>query len=54
MPALDDSRAHLRKAEQFLAAAEVNLDHDLFDAVTSNTVSCGINAKDAICLKHNL
>jgi uncharacterized protein (UPF0332 family) len=51
MGALQDAKAHLGKAEEFLAAAEINVDLDLFNAATSNAVSCGMNAKDAICLK---
>lgn len=51
MRALEDARAHLEKAEEFLAATEATLDLELFNAATSNAVSCGLNAKDAICLK---
>ena len=51
MTALQDARAHLRKAQEFLDAATINLESKLFNAATSNAVSCGINAKDAICLK---
>ena len=51
MGALEEAHAHLRKAEQFLTAAEVNQHLALFDAATSNAVSSGIDAKDAICLK---
>lgn len=50
MSALSDARTHLRKAREFLDAAELNLDSDLFNAATSNAVTSGINAKDAICL----
>ena len=50
MTALSDAREHLRKAKEFLEAAELNLDLDLFNAATSNAVTSGINAKDAICL----
>jgi hypothetical protein len=45
---LDDARAHLAKAQEFLAAAEFTLDLDLFNAATSSAVSSGINSKDAI------
>ena len=51
MGALDDARAHLAKAQEFLAAAEFTLDEDLFNATTSSAVSSGINSKDAICLR---
>lgn len=50
MTAISDARAHLRKAREFLDAAEVSLDHDLFNATTSSAVTSGINSKDAICL----
>jgi uncharacterized protein (UPF0332 family) len=49
--ALSEARAHLRKAKEFLTAAEFSLDLDLFNAATSNAVTSGINAKDAICLR---
>jgi uncharacterized protein (UPF0332 family) len=51
MGALEDARAHLEKAEEFLAAAEATLDLGLFNAATSNAVSSGVNAKDAVCLR---
>ena len=51
MTALSESREHLRKAREFLTAAEFSLDLDLYNAATSNAVTCGINAKDAICLR---
>jgi len=50
MTALSDARAHLRKAREFLDAAELSLDCDLFNAAAANAVTSGINAKDAICL----
>lgn len=50
MSALHDARAHLRKAREFLDAAEINLECDLYNAATSSAVTSGINAKDAICL----
>lgn len=50
MTALSEARAHLRKAREFLEAAEIELDCDLFNAATSSAVTSGINAKDAICL----
>lgn len=50
MSALDDARAHLVKAREFLEAAEANNDLKLYNAATSNAVTAGINAKDAICL----
>lgn len=51
MGALEQARAHLVKARQFLDAAELTLDADLYDAAASSAVSAGINAKDAICLR---
>lgn len=51
MTALDDARAHLVKAEEFLQAAELTLDQALFNAGASNAVSSGTNSKDAVCLK---
>lgn len=51
MGSLEDARKYLAKAREFLEAAEVNLDLDLFNAATSNAVTSGINAKDAICSK---
>jgi len=50
MTAVSEARAHLHKAREFLDAAELNLDNDLFNAATSSAVTSGINAKDAICL----
>lgn len=51
MGALELARAHLVKARQFLDAAELTFDTDLYDAAASSAVSAGINAKDAICLR---
>lgn len=51
MGALDDAKAHLKKAKEFLDAAQMNLDAEMFNAATSNAVSSGVNSKDAICLK---
>ncbi len=50
MSPLSDARAHLRKAKEFLDAAELKLDCDLYNAATSSAVTSGINAKDAVCL----
>lgn len=47
---LEQARAHLIKAEEFLAAAQSNARLGWINAATSNAVSCGINAKDAIFL----
>ena len=44
------ARLHLVKAQEFLDAAELNLDAELFTAATASAVMAGINAKDAICL----
>ena len=51
MSALEQARAHLAKAREFLQAAQFNLDLDLFNAATSDAVISGINSKDAICLR---
>jgi len=45
-----EARAHLRKSAEFLTAAELAVDLELFNAAASNAVTSGINAKDAICL----
>lgn len=50
MSALSDAKLHLDKAKEFLEAAELVNDLDLFNAATSAAVTSGINAKDAICL----
>lgn len=50
MSALQDGKVHLAKAQEFLAAAEMNQDVDMHNAATSNAVISGINSKDAICL----
>ncbi|TCC39065.1 DNA-binding protein [Kribbella capetownensis] len=49
MSALDEARAHLAKAREFLEAVELTNDLQLFNAAASNAVTSGIN-KDAICL----
>jgi uncharacterized protein (UPF0332 family) len=51
MGSLDDARAHLAKAREFLHAAEVSLEGGWYSAAASNAVLSGINAKDAVCLK---
>ncbi|MCZ7536564.1 MAG: HEPN domain-containing protein [Acidimicrobiia bacterium] len=51
MSVLEDARAHLAKAKEFLEAAELSLDAALFNAATSDAVVSAINSKDAICLK---
>ena len=40
----------MAKAAEFLEAAELNHGLGLYSASTSNAVTAGINAKDAICL----
>ena len=47
---LQDARAHLGKAQEFLAAAESEATAERFNAATSNAVLSGINSKDVICL----
>lgn len=51
MGALDDASVHLAKAREFLEAAQLNHQLELFNAATSNAVTSSINSKDAICLK---
>jgi uncharacterized protein (UPF0332 family) len=51
MTTLDDARAHLSKAREFLTAARSNLDLELFNAASPDAVISGINCKDAICLR---
>ena len=51
MSALGAARMHLAKAREFLTAAELALDLELFNAAASNAVISGINSKDAICLR---
>jgi len=48
---LHDAKAHLVKAQEFLAAAESEVSAERYNAATSNAVLSGINSKDAICLK---
>lgn len=50
MPAIDNARAHLAKAREFLEAAELTNDLQLYNAAASNALTSGINSKDAICL----
>jgi uncharacterized protein (UPF0332 family) len=45
-----DARAHLAKAKEFLTAAELAAETELYSAAASNAVTSGINSKDAICL----
>jgi uncharacterized protein (UPF0332 family) len=48
---LQTARRQLDKAREFLDAAEVSLDLDMFNAAASSAVVSGINSKDAICLR---
>ena len=50
MTVLDEARAHLAKAREFLEAADLTNDLQLYNAAASNAVTSGINSKDAICL----
>lgn len=50
MSARVEAEGHLKKAQDFLEAAQTDLDFDLLDPATSNAVLAGINAKDVICL----
>ncbi len=51
MNPLQTAKRHLDKAREFLDAAEVSLDLDMFNAAVSSAVVSGINSKDAICLR---
>jgi uncharacterized protein (UPF0332 family) len=51
MGALEEAKNHLKKAREFLEAAQATCDLNLYDAAASNAVIAGINSKDAICLK---
>jgi hypothetical protein len=51
MGARDEARGHLSKAREFLDAANLELEHELYTAAASSAVLAGINAKDAICLQ---
>lgn len=50
MTARTEAEGHFKKAQDFLEAAQTDLDFDLLDPATSNAVLAGINAKDVICL----
>ena len=50
MTSFDQAQEHLSKAREFLEAAEVSRDLELYNAATSAAVISAINAKDAICL----
>ncbi|MGF1663469.1 MAG: HEPN domain-containing protein [Kineosporiaceae bacterium] len=51
MTGRDDARRHLDKAREFLTAAGLEYERELFTAAASSAVIAGINAKDAICLR---
>lgn len=51
MSYLSDAKAHLEKAREFLESARDEYDLDRYNAAVSAVVICGINSKDAICLK---
>jgi len=53
MGALEDAKAHLAKAKEFLAAAQAGVAAEWYSAAASSAVLSGINSKDAICLKVN-
>lgn len=46
---LPQARAYLSKSEEYLAAAERELDEGLNIAATSLAIHAGINAADAVC-----
>lgn len=43
MSVLDDAKSHLAKAREFLEAADIERDHELYNAAISNAVISGIN-----------
>jgi uncharacterized protein (UPF0332 family) len=51
MTVLDDAKIHLMKAREYLEAADLAHDHELYNSAISNAVTSGINSKDAVCLK---
>lgn len=51
MNVINDARAHLAKAREFLEAGQASLDLELFNAAASSAVISGVNSKDAICLR---
>lgn len=51
MSSVDDARAHLAKAREFLEAAQLSHDLDLHNAAAANAVTSAVNSKDAICLR---
>jgi len=51
MTALDDAKIHLMKAREYLEAADLANDHELYDSAISSAATSGVNSKDAICLK---
>ena len=50
MTAWQEAQLHLSKAREFLEAALVSRDRELYNAATSGAVISAINSKDAICL----
>lgn len=53
MGALEDAKAHLAKAKEFLAAAQAGVAGEWYSAAASSAVVSGINSKYAMCLKVN-
>lgn len=51
MSPLNEAHLHLRKAQEFLEAAKLNLEAGLHNPAASDAVLSGINSKDAICFK---
>lgn len=51
MGALEQARAHLDKAKEFLESAWHELALERFNTATSAAVTSGINSKDALCMK---
>jgi uncharacterized protein (UPF0332 family) len=48
---LQQAKEHLAKAREFLEAAKISRDFEMFAPAVSAAVTSGINSKDAICLR---
>jgi uncharacterized protein (UPF0332 family) len=51
MGSLEEAGRHLAKAREFLDAARLDHEREMYTAAASSAVLAGINAKDAICLQ---
>jgi hypothetical protein len=46
----DEARPHLEKAQEYLDAARLALEHGYNNAACSLSVTAGINSKDVVCI----